>query len=134
MVWTPPNTPAPGITSPSDVVAATLEQGGASYRLQKHAWVQQEDAQQPYYMGFTKAVHQYGQSTNDVHIDLEGVAPPPDSGPVGTRRPRSGGPKDINVPGGKANKTNVPNKRSHKETTGEDPAPLFTHGQIQSRS
>jgi hypothetical protein len=129
MVWTPPTRPDPGIATASEVVAETLEQGGASYRTQKHAWVQQEDAQHPYYLGFTKTVRQLEPG---IPVGTVGAQPPLDKGPEGTRRPRSS--KDDRMPGGKANKKNVQNRSTHKETTGEDPAPLFTHGQIQSRS
>jgi hypothetical protein len=133
MPWTPPTKPPAGIATPDQLVAEAIEHNGAAYRTQKHAWVPQQDDQMPYWQGFTKTVHQYGQPM-DVHVDVEGVAPPPDK-PVGQRRPRVTGMKDVGPQGpAPAHRLNVPNTATHKETTGEDPAPLFTHGQITGRS
>lgn len=134
MTWSPPNSPPAGITPPDVLVERAIETNGAAYRTQKHAWVPQQDVQTPYYMGFTKTIHQYDGQTMDADVGLEGVAPPPDA-PVGDRRPRATGMKDVSPQGpAPAHRTNVQNTATHAETTGEDPAPLFTHGQVTGRS
>ena len=133
MPWTPPNSPPVGIATPDQLVAEAIEYNGAAYRVQTQAWVAQTDEQIPYWAGFTRVVHQYGQDTQ-ADVGLQGVAPPPES-PVGERRPRAGGSKDVSPQGpSPAHRRNVQNTNTHAETTGEDPAPLFTHGQVTGRS
>lgn len=128
MVWTPPTKPAPGISTPSEIVAKDQEIGGASYRVQAGR-INQSDLQTPYYDGFVKSKNAFAQTTdsevthNEVGVDGPLPAVPPS--PAGKMRPRA--QRDDAMAGGKASRKNVQNKKAPSgETSGEAPAPLFT--------
>jgi len=112
------------------------EIGGAAYRTMKHSWVPQADQQIAYGNGFLSARTSpyFGQN-----YGAEAMVDMPNAGsPLGTEhqkytsaemRGRATGSKQTGPDGGKANRTNVLNTRTHQsETTGEDPAPIFQHG------
>jgi hypothetical protein len=133
VTWSPPTKPDPSIATPTQVVEEAVEYNGAAYRVQPSSRAAYNDSQIPYWAGFTKTTHQYGQDF-DANVGLTGIAPPAE-GPVGTRQPRSTGSKDDSPQGPvPAHKTNVLSKTTHAETTGEDPAPLFTQSQATGRA
>lgn len=128
MVWTPPTKPAPGISTPEQIIGKDIEMGGAAYRVQPGRLNTIGDPQIPYYDGFVKSKNAFEQT--DISVDhnevgVDGPLPPPDKAPQGTpkaRATRSDAPDS-----GKANRRNVQNKKAPSgETSGEAPAPLFT--------
>jgi hypothetical protein len=124
------------IRTPEEVVAEAAEMGGAAYRVQPHAWAPQQDGQLPYWAGFNKARHDFGQtgySDSDTGI-VDAPVTRDARGGTTHREMRPRAHRESGGEGGpKANRQNVLKRTPHAETTGEDPAPLFTHGQLQSR-
>lgn len=134
--WQGPPTPVPP-SNPEAIAQQAREIGGAAYRAQKHSWVPQADHQMAYGNGFLSARTSPYFSQN---IEAERMVDMPNAGsPLGTehqkyvsleQRARATGTKEVGNEGGpKANRTNVLNTKTHAETTGEDPAPIFKHGQ-----
>lgn len=119
------------MATPEELIRQAEETGGAAYRTQKHAWIPQQDNQRPYWSGFSLARTQYGQVGDNIDVGI--TERPVNQDPQGTPRARPS--KQTGGEGGpKSNRKNVLARTPHSETTGEDPAPLFTHGQIKSRS
>jgi hypothetical protein len=133
MPWSPPTKPDASIATPDEIVQEAVEYNGAAYRVQPSGRVMAQDSQIPYWAGFTKTLQQY-DSAEQADVGLQGIAPPAE-GPVGSRRPRATGSKDVaDQPPHPVSKHNVLNRATHQETTGEEPAPIFTRDQAWSRS